>query len=150
MPNWLDTISGLGQTTWNTIKSIGPFLISQSDTASQAFQRHLGRVAEVDALRALLKGEVETRSAIRRSLLERYVAATDEERVRIERDIEYIDGVTRQLNIAAKSLSYGPREEPQQQTAPPPKPIEDHWIDRFNELAFKRNEDWRNELWLVR
>jgi len=143
---WLDTFKGIGQKTWNTIRAVGPFLVSQSDKASEAFQRHLGRVAEADALRDLLKGEVETRTAIRRSLLERYITAPPEERIRIEQDIDYVDGVTRQLNIAAKSLNYG-NEEPTPQPPPEePKAIEDHWLDRFNELARKRNEDWRNEL----
>jgi len=147
MPNWLDTISGVGQKTWNTIKSIGPLLISQSDKASEAYQRHLGRVAEVEVLRDLLKSEIETRSAIRRTLLEKFIAAPDEERVRIERDLEYVDGVTRQLNVVAKSLSYGSTgESPPEKTPEKPKQVEDHWIDRFNELARKRNEEWRSEL----
>ncbi len=144
---WLETISGIGQKTWNTIRAVGPFLLSQSDKASETFQRHLGRLAEAEALKELLKGEVETRTVSPDPAEERYIAAPPEERVRIEQDIEHVDGITRQLNIASKSLSYGTEE-----TVPPPpptekpKPIEDHWLDRFNELARKRNEEWRNEL----
>jgi len=101
----------------------------------------------VEVLRDLLKSEIETRSAIRRTLLEKFIAAPDEERVRIERDLEYVDGVTRQLNVVAKSLSYGSTgESPPEKTREKPKQVEDHWIDRFNELARKRNEEWRSEL----
>jgi hypothetical protein len=142
-----ETLKGVSQKTINTILSVGPLLISQSDKASEAFQRHLGRIAEAEALKDLLKGEVETRNAIRRSLLERFVEAQPEERVRIEQDIEYIDSVTRQLRITVKSLDYKNSDSPSPQpTENQTRPIQDHWIDRFNELARKHNEEWRNEL----
>ena len=88
-------------------------------------------------LRALLKSEVETRAPS--NSLDNYIRAPDVERVRIERDLEYIDGVTRQLTIAAKSLGYGPREAART-TGVAPKPIEEHWLDIIMILR-QRNED---------
>ena len=144
--SWLDKVTGIAQKTWNTVRAVGPFLLSQSDKASEAFKRHLGRVAEAEALKDLLKNEVKLRASLRSKLFERYLGASPEERVRIEQDIEYVDGITRQLNIAAKSLSYGTEEAAPPPNDEKPKAIQDHWLDHFNELARKRNEEWRNEL----
>lgn len=143
--NWLTSIPEIGQKIFNTAKSLGPFVISQSDKASEAYQRHLGRIAQVDFLKELLSNEIETRGAVRKILLERYVDAPPEKRVRIERDLEFVDGITRQVHIAMKSLSYNNENSPPP-SPEPQKPIEDHWIDKFNELARKRNEEWRSDL----
>ncbi len=143
--NWLASIPEIGQKIFNTAKSLGPLIISQSDKASEAYQRHLGRIAQVDFLKELLSNEIETRGAVRKILLERYVDAPPEERVRIEGDLEFVDGITRQVHIAMKSLSYDSENSIPPNTEPQ-KPIEDHWIDKFNELARKRNEEWRSDL----
>ena len=78
-------------------------------------------------------------------LLNAFTTASSEERIEIEQKLEWLDGVTRQLNVSLKALPYAKKEptlEPDhEQTA-----IEDHWIDRFNEVARKRNEKWRMEL----
>jgi hypothetical protein len=143
---WLEKLTSLGQKTKNGIRAIGPILMSQSDKASEAFQRHLGRVAEVEAFRDLLKSEVEIRATIRRTLLDNYIRASDSERVRIEGDLEFLDGKIRALNVISKSLSYGPLQQLPSPPGETPKPIEGHWLDRFSELARLRNEDWRDEL----
>ncbi|MBN8543650.1 MAG: DUF2806 domain-containing protein [Alphaproteobacteria bacterium] len=143
--NWIAKLSEGSQRVINTVKAIGPFAISQSDKMSEAWQRHQGRLAQVDMLKELLSNEIETRGTIKKLLLERYVAAPDDERIRIERDLEFVDGITRQVQITLKSLSYG--DEKSAETTPPTSaPIEDHWIDKFNELARKRNEEWRADL----
>lgn len=146
MTDILAKVTGVTQKTWNTIKAVGPFLIAQSDRLSETYQRHLGRVAEVDALRELLKSEVETRSKIRQKLLDRYVDAPLEDRPRIEQDIQYLDGVTRSLRIASKSLNYSSPEGVTESPKSEPTPIEGHWLDRFNDLARQQNEEWREEL----
>lgn len=146
MAPWIEKIPGLGQKLLNSIKAIGPLIISQSDKASEAFQRHLGRVAEAEAFRDLLKSEVETRAAVRRTLLDNYMRASDAERVRIERDLEFIDGKVRLINVVSKSLLYAPRQESSRTKGETPKQIEGHWLDYFNALSRQRNEEWRGEL----
>jgi hypothetical protein len=143
--NFLASIPEIGHKLFNTAKSLGPLIISQSDKASEAYQRHLARIAQVDSLKELLSNEIKTRGEVRKTLLERYVDSLPEERVRIERDIEFVDGTIRQVHIAMKSLSYNSENSIPPNTEPQ-KPIEDHWIDKFSELARKRNEEWRVDL----
>ena len=146
MSQWIERISKITQRTKNAIRALGPLLIAQSDKASEAFQRHLARASEAAAFGELLKTEVQLRAAVRRTLLERYVVAPDAERVRIERDLEYVDGKVRLLNIVSKSVLYDQRETAVTSAERAPKVIAEHWLDRFNELARLRNEDWRGEL----
>lgn len=164
---WLQTVAGVGQKTWNLARSIGPFLISQSDKASEAWQRHQGRLAEVDVLREAVKGEVETGNAVKRILLEKYITASPEERVGIERDIEFVEGKVRHLRIVERAATLGAhlaasalQDVPDQPSdsgeaqrpsgGPQPRPavkeIEGHWLDKFQELSRKQNEPWREEL----
>ena len=151
--NWLTLVGEVSQETWNQVKAIGPFLISQSDRMSEAFQRHQGRMAESTALKEFLSGEVALRGELRRKLWTKYIDATDEERVRLQRDLESLDGEVRRLGIGAKSLEYPEAntdgEAGANRVPPGEKPaheLQDHWIDRFNELARLRNEPWRAEL----
>ncbi len=145
MKDFIEKVSGLSQKTWNTLKAAGPFLLSQSDAISEKYQRHLGRVAEVDALRDFLKSEVEIRKEVKKKLLDKLLDAAPEDRPRIEQDLKYTDEVCRVLSIQEKSLNYSKEEkavsEAEENTA-----IEDHWLDKFNELARNRNEPWREEL----
>ncbi len=142
--NWITTISENSKRLGNVIRAIGPFAISQSDKASEAYQRHLGRIAQVDFLKELLSTEIQTRGEVKKILLERFINAPADERIRIERDLEFVDGITRQVHIALKSLSYGDKTASDSTTAT--QEIKEHWIDKFNELARKRNEDWRSDL----
>jgi Protein of unknown function (DUF2806) len=154
MKEWLTNLKEGGQKVKNTAKAVGPLLLAQSEEASKAWQRHCARGAEVDALREFLKGEVETRKKIREELLRRYIDASPAERVGIQRDLEFIDQIARQLRVVGKSLNYGqPSALPQgelhvegEPAAKPTKEISDHWLDRFNALARQHNEDWREEL----
>jgi len=44
----LPAISNTIRAAWNIARAVGPFLISQSDTASEAYARHKKRLAEVE------------------------------------------------------------------------------------------------------
>lgn len=48
------------------------------------------------------------------------------------------------MKVARKSLDYEPEDKEREPESS--KKIEEHWIDRFYELAKGRNEDWRTEL----
>ena len=92
-------------------------------------------------------GEIAVRRDVRSKLFERYIAATVEERVRIEADLERMDAEIRRLGIGAKALNYAPqKEEPPQPPNVTIKEVSDHWLDRFNDLARHRNEPWRAEM----
>ena len=143
--NWLASIPEIQQNIINTAKSLGPFLISQSDKASEAYQKHLGRIAQVDIMKQVLSHETEIYSALKKDLLKRYLNAPPMKRLQMKKDLEFVDGNIRQIVIAIKSLSYG-GDNFAHPNSDIKKLIEDHWIDRFNELARKRNEEWRSDL----
>src|SRR6266566_189385 len=114
MSNWLVKSGDTAKSTWNVIRSVGPFLVSQSDSASEAYARHQARLAAVDAGKELLFGEIHTLTDIKKKLLEQYFAADAEERVRIRPDLDEIGASLRRLNIGAQSLSYlrAPTDQP--------------------------------------
>jgi hypothetical protein len=84
---------------------------------------------------------------IKKKLLERFIVADPEERVRVRRDLDEIDASLRQLKIGIQALKYLPASTGQ--TPPPAKPLPEvsaHWMDKFSELARAHNEPWREDL----
>lgn len=150
MSNWLSKPVDAAKSTWNVVRSIGPFIVSQADSTSEAFARHQARLAAVEAGKELLFQEIQTHSNVKKLLLERFIAADAEERIRIRRDLNEIDGSLRQLNVGTKALNYipapsaePPPASPDQQTQPE---VTSHWMDKFSELARAHNESWREDL----
>jgi hypothetical protein len=152
MSSWLSTSIDIAKSTWNVIKSIGPFLISQTDSASEAYARHCARLAAVDAGKELLLAEIHAYSDIKKKLLKRFVAADGEERIRIRRDLDEISASVRQIKVGTQALGYL-TSHTSEQSAPNPSPtppqqteVSLHWMDKFNELARAHNEPWREDL----
>ncbi|ODA36718.1 DUF2806 domain-containing protein [Planctopirus hydrillae] len=157
MANWLQKPKDWYAGAINVIRSVGPFLISQSDQASEAFARHKGRLATAEAMKTLLVSEAESIAAVRDSLRKKYVEATTEERIRIRRDIADAEADIRQLHTAAQALHYLPhfstnssdanQQVPDASTADEPAyTVSEHWMDKFNQLARSKNEPWRQDL----
>ena len=141
------------QTVKNLLKTVGPFLISQSDSASETLARHKMRIGEVEISNQLLLQEVNTLSEIKKDLLKEYIKAEPVNRLRIKRDIEEIDASLRELNIKSKALEYiDATPQIEQKSIPNPQSqqnepeITEHWMDRFNDLARSHNEPWRENL----
>ncbi len=139
--------------TWNIVRSIGPFLISQSDSVSEAYARHQGRLAGVAVGKELFVKEIQTLCDIKKVLLEKFIAASSEERIRIRQDLEEVGASLRQLSIGIQALNYLPPPAPEPPPSTPPPPTTDsqpevsaHWIDKFSELARAHNEPWREDL----
>jgi hypothetical protein len=154
MSNWLTPISETAKSTLNIIKSIGPLLISQSDSASETYARHLSRLASVEAAKELVHREIDIQSKVKEQLLQRYISADEVERIRIKRDLEDITSNVRHLNIVDIAMNYLPASQNSEnqvydnQEIPSleQKVISPHWLDKFNELSRSRNEDWRSDL----
>ena len=146
--DWLEPLSkaGLGLFSLNTIRSLGPFVLSQSERGREALERFHRGQAENEALKFLIKTETESRAAVHKTLLERCIDASPEEQINLQQKIEFVEGTIRQLNVAAKSLTYSKQAEQPSKPEEPKKPIEESWVDRFNHLARMRNEPWRSEL----
>jgi hypothetical protein len=144
----------MAKSTWNIVKSIGPFLISQSDSMSEAFARHKMRLANVDASKEFLMQEIGTYTEIKKKLLKKDINADPEDRIRIRQNLDEISKSIRQLNIGVKALTYlpastngdSPSTTPPASTLSPEPEITMHWMDRFNELARSHNEEWREDL----
>jgi Protein of unknown function (DUF2806) len=144
----------LYEATKNIFASVGSFLISQSDISSEAFERHNLRIANAEATKIFLIEEAKSIAAARDSLRKKQLDATPEERIRIRRDIEYSECDLRQLQTVFKAQDYLPKftalpsnectDKPQEKLSQPV--ISDHWIDRFNQLARSKNEEWRQDL----
>ncbi|MBI5920807.1 MAG: DUF2806 domain-containing protein [Betaproteobacteria bacterium] len=150
MTDNLPSTSRISRAALGIVKAIGPFVLSQSAKASEAFAQHQMRLAQVEACKELMLAEVRTLTDVRRKLLEKYYETSEEERFRIKRDVGDLDKEIRRLGVYQKALEYLPKESEGQpaETAPdkPQGEISSSWQDRFDELARLQNEAWRQEL----
>jgi Protein of unknown function (DUF2806) len=140
--------------TKNIAASVGPLLISQWDSSSEAYERHQRRMINAETLKTFLNAEANSLSEMRDSLRKRYLDASPEERIRLRQDIEYSERDIQQLKIVTNALDYSStfvtsssdkctdidqEESPQQR-------ISGHWMDKFNQLSRSKNEEWRQDL----
>lgn len=149
MNNLPEEIKKYGLHIFNFSKAIGPFILSQSEKASEAFAKHNARLASVEIMKEVIINEAKVLQSIKEELLKRRINADDLERIRIKRDLREIDESLRTLNIGQKALSYLPKPS-EGQNIPTnnssKSEISDSWLDRFNELAKLSNESWREDL----
>lgn len=144
----LKPFTNAARSTLNVIRSVGSFLISQSDRASEAYAGHRARLASVDAARELLTEEGKALIEVKKRLLEKLVEAPSDERLRIRRDLDELSASSRQLNIGVKALEFLTETATHTEPDPPNKTpeIKQHWFDKFCELARAHNEPWREDL----
>jgi len=136
----------VGKSAWNIVKSVGPFLVAQSDKASEAFTRHKARITSVEIAKELIVDEAKKLNDVKKQLLEKYAESDFSDKLRIKQNLEFLDASMNQLNIAKKALLYLPKPTKEKENKEPTKEISPHWMDKFNELARARNEQWRQEL----
>jgi hypothetical protein len=153
MSNWIAKVSDAAKSVENVIRSIGPFLISQCDSASEACARHQTRLASVKAGNELLIAEGHALSDAKKELLLRYASSAEpEERFHLKRCIEDISASLRQLKVGVQALNYiSPNERntasaPGSEDASAHAEVTQHWMDKFSELARAHNEPWREDL----
>jgi Protein of unknown function (DUF2806) len=154
MSSWMTPISEKFNSALNVAKSIGPLLISQSDSASEAYTRHLSRLANVEAIKELIHQEISIYSKNKEKLLQQFIDSDELERTRIKRDLEYITSNLRHLGIVDGAMNHlfisqelvDQVSENQDTPRLAQEEISSHWLDKFNELSKVRNEDWRAEL----
>ena len=148
---FLATYTGL-KAACNVVRTIGPFLLSQWEEASKAYTEHKARLALVETGKELLSKELADLAEVKKGLLEDYVGSTPRQRIRIEQDLDFVEGRIRQQNIGLQALANlkVTSDCEARQDAPPAgteePTISPHWMDKFNELARARNEDWRASL----
>lgn len=148
MTNNLPSVPGKAKAVWRIVKAAGPLLIAQSAKLSEAYAQHQLRLAEVEAIKELMVAEARTIAEVRKKLIDRYLDAPPEERLRLRQDIEMAEKDLRQLGVYQKAIEHVPegRAADAQTTATenldPPDEFR-AWLDSFNEYARKQNEPWR-------
>lgn len=155
MSNSLVELSQKAKSAYRMLKAIGPLLISQTQVASENFALHKLRMAKVEATKKFMLEEATSYARIKDGLLEKYHNSTDGlERFEIKKRLEDVDGEIRKLGIVSKALDYVSEsydgepaiENNEVNDNPEENPISDHWLDKFNDYARARNEDWRKDL----
>lgn len=126
----------------NLCRQIGPWVISYCDQLSKLKTAHDLRTTGVKLLEKEMALEIETIAGIKKSKMEQYYSASKEERIFIRRDIDELEKEGRRFQTMLGAVNL----LPEQTTDESEKEISPHWIDKFNELARARNEDWRQEL----
>jgi hypothetical protein len=133
------------------VKAAGPLLLTQSAKLSEAYAQHQLRLAEVEATKELMVTEARMITEVRKKLIDRYLDASPEDRVRLRQDIETTEREFRQLGVYQRAIDYVPEKPTSQETLAAPEDIDapeqfNAWLDTFNEYARKQNEPWRADL----
>lgn len=143
-------IKDISGSIWNFACQFGPFLISQSDKMSQAFARHKMRLAVVDVMKETSAQELQNLQEVKKSVYEKYVKASMEDRPLILRDIDYLEGESRRVETCRLGLQYFSKQleevKEEENTSDETKGVSPHWMDIFNEMARAKNENWRKDL----
>ena len=152
MTNNLPAIPGKAKAVWRIVKAAGPLLISQFTTLSEAYAKHQLRLAEVEAIKELMVAEARTIAEVRKKLIDKYIDAQPEDRLRLRQDIEMAEKDLRQLGVYQKAIEHIPESQAaaaaqtqSTETLDPPDEFR-AWLDTFNEYARKQNEPWRVDL----
>ena len=151
MTNNLPAVPEKAKSVWRIVKAAGPLLIAQSRKLSEAYAQHQLRLAEVEAIKELMIAEARTIAEVRKKLIDRYLDAAPEDRLRLRQDIEVAEKDLRQLGVYQKAIEHvpdNPAPSPQPTSAESLDPPDDFkaWLDTFNDYARKQNEPWRAEL----
>ncbi len=144
------SLSNIARAAWRIAKAVGPFLISQSQRASEAYAQHHMRLAQVEVYKEAAISENRMYDEVRKSLLDRYYQADNAERFRIKRDIEDLDKEIRCIGVYQNALEHLTSVEASDSAPASSENSADEipasWLDRFDKLARLNNEPWRQQL----
>jgi hypothetical protein len=151
MTNNLPSVPEKAKALWRIVKSAGPLLFAQSAKLSEAYAQHNLRLAEVEAIKELMIGEAKIITEVRKKLIDKYLDASPEDRLRLRQDIDMAERDLRQLGIYHKAIEHLPESQNATGSATTeenlnPSPEYKAWQDVFNDYARKQNEHWRVEL----
>ncbi|WP_037248259.1 hypothetical protein, partial [Rhodopirellula baltica] len=156
MNNFLTKSADLLDSAKNLVQTFGGYLVSQSESSSEAYARHQLRLAHVHAAKELMTEEAKSVAGVRDSLRQRFLDADPESRLQIRRDLASTEAELQRLAVYSKGADYLPEfankirfvdeGDDQSQAIDDDAGTTDHWIDRFNELARIRLEPWRQDL----
>ena len=102
VPNWLEKAGKLYGGGSNILRSVGPWLISQSERSSEAYARHKMRLSTVELSKQVIGEEISNYLSVQKKLLERWADAAPDERIRIRQDLREIEATLHQFQVAQK------------------------------------------------
>lgn len=142
-PSWLKSLPARAR---RLVTAIGPLVVSQSERASELYQRHKIREADVEIYKARQIDESRVLNELRAKLFEKFVAADDLERLKLEAAIKTLDEKQRRSDVCTLALQHLSSEGDPAPEADDKAPIAAEWLDRWDEIARKNNEPWRQEV----
>ena len=89
---------------YNTLKAAGPWVLAHFPGASEEELDRLKGLAALDVTKDLMKQEAKMYSDNRKKLIDKYMKAPDEERIRIHQDLEFIDAQLQKNRVVNLSL----------------------------------------------
>ncbi|WP_339427924.1 DUF2806 domain-containing protein [Pseudomonas sp. RA_105y_Pfl1_P41] len=151
-----DTVSikGIGtaaKTCYSLVKGVGPLLISQFDYTKFKWLDYQQKQAQLAGYTEFLLAETRSLVELKSEQMRDSLAKTGLDRIRAEENIKLLTKEINKLLTYAKVPSqtlYLESQKSHSEEIPDNKneEINDTWIYRFNELAEKLNEEWRQNL----
>lgn len=129
---------------FNIVKTIWPYLVSQSEWASQKVAQHQARLSLVEVAKERVQFELQHLDEARRLVFERMSSNSPLDRLSAQQSFDYVAQVEERLDVARRALEYiaSPKDGHESEI----NEISPLWVDKFNELANQRNEEWRKDL----
>ncbi|WP_454877924.1 hypothetical protein [Serratia inhibens] len=127
---------------YNIVKSVGPFILSQSKTAVENYSNFKLNKARLDAISVLLQEEVKHISEDRAKIRDKMINLNGAERVRAQNDYDLMTRELNKLSTVDKIKDFLKDDVEISND----NEISDGWIEKFNQLASSLNEEWRKKL----
>ncbi|WP_081253204.1 DUF2806 domain-containing protein [Pseudomonas yamanorum] len=150
----VSTTKGLGsaiKVCASLVKAVGPLLLSQFDYSKFKYLDFKTKQAQSAGYAEYLLAEARTLVEIKAEQTRESFKKTGLERLQSEQNIKLISKEINKLLVYSKvpaHISYpeGDKEPLESNTADDSIEINETWLDRFNDLASKLNEEWRQNI----
>lgn len=148
------SVKGIGtaaKTCFSLVKGVGPLLISQFDYAKFKWLDYKQKQAQLAGYSEFFLAETRSLVELKQEQLRDSLTKTGIDRIRAEENVNLISKEINKLLVYSKIPTHtlyleSKNGQAEQVEHEQPIGINDTWIDRFNELAGKLNEEWRQNL----
>jgi hypothetical protein len=142
--NFLPVDKSVMARAWTWFSKAGPYLIAQSDTASQRWADHKGKVASIEALASLMLEEGKSAAHVKEELIKQLVGADAVKAAQIRATMREVDASIRTVHVLSRATQELNRLPPVAgDFTGEERELNAHWADRFFQLARDQNEEWR-------
>lgn len=148
------SIKGIGaaaKTCLSLVKSVGPLFISQFDYAKFKWLDFKQKQAQMAGYTEFFLAETRSLVELKNAQMRDSLTKTGLDRLHAEENIKLISKEINKLLVYSKVPTHtlyleSKKEQPEDIPTEEIVEINDTWIDRFNDLAGKLNEEWRQNL----